>query len=913
MRGGAGGGGPSARMNSLQQQLAEVEQQVMHKYGNGGAGRPGGPKPGGEGQRQTDQVQIYLRGDAPGARGGGESSASQAILMAELQTVRHLMADASMAMAENHAATKALEDDYDSCMEELRTVKQSWSASEMSLKVQTETVERLNAQVTQLTEELRVARDLQGEWRTKAEEYNLKLRGRGGGGGAGDGGGVAKQELLELEQKLAEVNRLRMLDAEQLAKQRASLERLEELEVRSLAAEKAAAECRRESDDWRNKAEGYAAELVAWRSKSEHWEATKAQSIRGLQQERDRLQNEWQMMRESLQSAEASLAVQTAAVQRLEAELLEEKTKAREMQRALEGWQDKEEGWRTEVLALRTRFEADINSKDKKIEDLQTSRDSLQNLEAELKMALQNAEASLAVQTAAVQRSEKQCATLQVEVRQCRRSEEEWRVQGEEARAEVLALQTMLTAANKKKDEAVADLQDTRERLEGELRETSKAYKEADAQAKLYMSENERLAKEMELLKEERRRNERLRAELEDLRHQLKAIQGAGEGGGGAGGDALKEVQGERDRLLRDVTLLRPKLSDAEVQLSAAKANVGRLEAELQRMRLSLGDAQGKAEKYSGEVNGYRAEIGGLRMQLEDCMARSEHAIATLREERDLLHSELERLRNALQAASAEVNIGMQAVAKLSNVDARTVSSQVRVYGESQGMQSQLHSQMDNFRRQISAFRGGPGDGGAAAPSHGPSHDEFRPGAGRQRRTRFGRPDGGEAARAAPGAGAPSGMAGSAGSALRPRAGAGVPDGGVAPHGKERGAELPAAPGVMHSARVHRPHSGKWAPPPKRLLGKSAQQYTELAMVAEAAEWLADARGRPGAMPSDADLRAHGMSGVADAIALFHGGFEQCAARLGLQVLPPPPLRTYRTRRVPHPVLIGHAAFLTPY
>jgi len=28
---------------------------------------------------------------------------------------------------------------------------------------------------------------------------------------------------------------------------------------------------------------------------------------------------------------------------------------------------------------------------------------------------------------------------------------------------------------------------------------------------------------------------------------------------------------------------------------------------------------------------------------------------------------------------------------------------------------------------------------------------------------------------------------------------------------------------------------------------------------------------------------------------------------------PPPPPRTNRTRRVPHPVLIGHAAFLTPY
>jgi len=31
------------------------------------------------------------------------------------------------------------------------------------------------------------------------------------------------------------------------------------------------------------------------------------------------------------------------------------------------------------------------------------------------------------------------------------------------------------------------------------------------------------------------------------------------------------------------------------------------------------------------------------------------------------------------------------------------------------------------------------------------------------------------------------------------------------------------------------------------------------------------------------------------------------------QVPPPPPPRTIRTRRVPHPVLIGHAASLTPY
>ena len=56
-------------------------------------------------------------------------------------------------------------------------------------------------------------------------------------------------------------------------------------------------------------------ELLAWRSKSESWESTKASSVKSLQAERDRLQVEWQLMRESLQSAEATLAVQTAAVQ----------------------------------------------------------------------------------------------------------------------------------------------------------------------------------------------------------------------------------------------------------------------------------------------------------------------------------------------------------------------------------------------------------------------------------------------------------------------------------------------------------------------------------------------------------------------------------------------------------------------
>lgn len=191
-------------------------------------------------------------------------------------------------------------------------------------------------------------------------------------------------------------------------------------------------------------------------------------------------------------------------------------------------------------------------------------------------------------------------------------------------------------------------------------------------------------------------------------------------------------------------------------------------------------------------------------------------------------------------------------------------------------MQGQLHTQMDVFRRQVSSFRGG--EANPTHPSNGPAHDEFRSAAGRVRRTRFGRPDGGEAPR--PPGSAPAGMAGGA---VRQRAG-GVPDGGMVAHGKGRMPDLPAAPGVMQSARVHRPQSGKWNPPPKKLAGRSAQEYLEMGTIAEAAEWLADQRGRPGMMPSDADLRAVGMSGVADAIPLYHGGYESVAAKLGLQV-----------------------------
>jgi uncharacterized coiled-coil DUF342 family protein len=893
VRGGSGGGsgGGPGRMAGLQRQLQEIEQQVAHKYGANN--RSAGPR-GGEGQRVSDQVQIYLR-DGQGARGGSGDSAAQAVLMAELQTVRHLLTDASMAMAEVSQEKAQLEEELNGALDELRSAKQSWQAAEMSLRVQSETSERLNAQVGQLTEELRQSRDVANEWRTKAEDLRLKLERRAGAGSEG----ASKKEMMELEAKLAETNRLRLLDAEKLAQQMAALERLEEVEERALTSEKAVRTLRQEADDWRAKSEGFAAELLAWRSKSESWEATKAQSVRALQSERDRLQTEWQMMRESLQSAEASLAVQTAAVQRLEQALMEDREKLREANRALEGWIEKEEAWKSEVLAMRTRMESEAASKDRRMEKLQEERDGLQGQNSELENALQSAEASLAVQTAAVQRVEKQASTLMVEVRQCRRSEEEWRVQGEEARAEVAALQIQFNEAVRKKQEAMHELHQTREQLEGKMDALRKAFAEADARCKLYMTENDRLQKDLTAMRDEMRRAEQLRKAHEELEREHQVLKGILKGSGASNaGDALKEVQAERDRLLREMNTLRPKLSSAETTLASKAAIVERLEADLQQHKFLVGESQGKVERLSGEVEGYKAEVGSLRMQNEDALARAEHAISTLREERDLLHSELERLRNALQAASAEMNVGMQAVAKLSNVDARTVSSQVRVYGESQGMQNQLHAQMDNFRRQVGALRGGAPSGGGGASgmggavaggphaSHGIGHDEFRPSAGRVRRNRSsgGRPDGGAAGNMA---GAVSFAGPAAGSLLKSRAAGdddGRPDGGS--HDPVHSQAMPATrnlQGRPPSARVHRPLD-KFVAPPSRYMHKDASKYSDLALVEQAAEWLSAQRGRQATMPSDADFRAAGMSGVADAVHRIHGGFEIVATKLGMQL-----------------------------
>ena len=101
-------------------------------------------------------LRLDVRGDLGGQRGADE--ASQAILLAELQMVRNLLAEASAVMSEQAAGAVGTEEELFRCREELSVVRQSWQASEMSLKVQSESVERLTNQIQQLSEELRQVR-----------------------------------------------------------------------------------------------------------------------------------------------------------------------------------------------------------------------------------------------------------------------------------------------------------------------------------------------------------------------------------------------------------------------------------------------------------------------------------------------------------------------------------------------------------------------------------------------------------------------------------------------------------------------------------------------------------------------------------------------------------------------------------
>lgn len=225
----------------------------------------------------------------------------------------------------------------------------------------------------------------------------------------------------------------------------------------------------------------------------------------------------------------------------------------------------------------------------------------------------------------------------------------------------------------------------------------------------------------------------------------------------------------------------------------------------------------------------------------------------------------------------------------------------MRVYGEGQGQQNQLHFQMDAVRKQIAGLKttnnawgstgggGGGGQGGGGMGSRGGSGvvvDALRPASGRTRRTvTRGRPDGGE--------GEWEGAGGGVLPRTRPQSAVGI----AGMLGRAILGEVEEVGHVSQPARGAK-EFGQFPGPPSRFMQRDFTQFGDVKTVKEACEWVAHNRGRPGQMPSDAQLRAVGMSGLADSITRTHGGTEALASRLGLQIhhssksinLAPPPM-----------------------
>lgn len=151
--------------------------------------------------------------------------------------------------------------------------------------------------------------------------------------------------------------------------------------------------------------------------------------------------------------------------------------------------------------------------------------------------------------------------------------------------------------------------------------------------------------------------------------------------------------------------------------------------------------------------------------------------------------------------------------------------------------------------------------------------DSLRPASGRTRRavTTRGRPDGGE--------GSWEGAGGGGGPRTRPASASGVP-------GMPGRAILGEVEEIGHGSKPMRgaKEFGMFPGPPSRFMHKDFTQFGDVNTVKEACEWVSHNKGRPGMMPSDSQLRAMGMSGLADAISRTHGGTEALAMRLGLQI-----------------------------
>eukprot|EP00960_Hanusia_phi_P019421 573523-Hanusia_phi.AAC.2 len=112
----------------------------------------------------------------------------------------------------------------------------------------------------------------------------------------------------------------------------------------------------------------------------------------------------------------------------------------------------------------------------------------------------------------------------------------------------------------------------------------------------MYMNENEKLQKELEVLRDSMKDLEAMKKDYERMRYELVAYKSAGMNGNNSA-NGFKQIQDERDRLLRELEVLRPKFEEMRAEAEACKAINKRLEVDVQQLNIKLGESEGRAEK----------------------------------------------------------------------------------------------------------------------------------------------------------------------------------------------------------------------------------------------------------------------------------------------------------------------------
>lgn len=116
-----------------------------------------------------------------------------------------------------------------------------------------------------------------------------------------------------------------------------------------------------------------------------------------------------------------------------------------------------------------------------------------------------------------------------------------------------------------------------------------------------------------------------------------------------------RELQGEIDRLTRELSDARAQVTDLASQLAAAteaatllKTEVGQLREKQQQDQALISSLQSQIEDYCATIGRLEVELGRLRNELAEAQAAKAAAEAKLEEERRQMQEQIEQLRTRL-------------------------------------------------------------------------------------------------------------------------------------------------------------------------------------------------------------------------------------------------------------------------